>query len=78
MDFTCCDWVVVLYQSMECTFFAGDGPVMVEGIFGMVTKAVVCCLLPIAPRRIFLLVPFFVQVFVRSLDVTYGSDEHFC
>ena len=39
MDFTCWDWIVVLYQSMERIFFAGDGPVvMVEG---MLNEAVV-------------------------------------
>ena len=40
MDFTWFGWMVVLYHSMERTFFAGDGSVMVEGSLGMVNWAV--------------------------------------
>ena len=30
IDFTCWDWMVVLYQSMEPNFFAGDGPSLLK------------------------------------------------
>ena len=80
IEFTCWDWMLDLYQSMDRTFFTGDGPVNIDESLGKVNVAVASSLLPTTPQNLFLgfLVPVFSHIVERSLDISYGVNKCLC